>query len=452
LQKRKGIAKTKIHPARECVTMLTPTQRRQQAIAITKNPKISGSARVVAEKIVGIMDEQFVRMAGYLGQPSPAGDYQQAEISGPGILALIKPVGDQCNLRCRYCFNKPFQASEVMPEAILEKIVKEVLETSPVGNFTLHGGEPTLAGLGFFQKLIDLQQRYARPGQEVKNSVVTNATLLNEDWAKFLSIHKFGVGISIDGPPEVHDKNRVYPDGCGSMERVLEGIRTLQAHGITPGVLSVVGCPPATSPQNLYDYFISIGIRQWRSKICRTKENDGGYGQYIEGLFETWCERGGNANIIFIEEVLRGLSGYRTRTCWMSGACQRLIGFEPDGVVSPCCEMSLDPQYHFGNIASSSLRDLLEGSAAKTFWAEKKKGDDNHCHGCEWGFLCKGGCTYQRIQYGGEVSGRDYLCDVYKDSFSRLAERIDSFLNQDFIQERDVFEESPVKCLLAGNL
>lgn len=433
-------------------TMLTPSQRRQQAMAITKDPRITGPARVVAEKIVGIMEEQSVRMARYLGRPSAALDYQQAEISGPGVLALIKPVGDQCNLRCTYCFNKPFQASEVMSEAILEKIVKEVLDISPFGNFTLHGGEPTLAGLGFFQKLIDLQRRYARPGQEIKNSVVTNATLLHEDWAKFFSAHKFGVSISIDGPPDVHDKNRVYPNGRGSMDGVLKGIRTLQAHGITPSVLSVVGCPPATSPQELYDYFISIGVRQWRSKICRVKDNDGAYAQYIEGLFETWCERGGNANIIFIEEVLRGLSGYRTRTCWMSGSCRRFVGFEPDGVVSPCCEMSLDPQYHFGNIASSSLSDLLEGSAAENFWAEKKKGDDDHCQGCEWGFLCGCGCTYQRIQYSEEVTGRDYLCDVYKDSFSRLAGRIDGFLNHAFINERNFFEESPVKCSLASNL
>ncbi len=404
--------------------MHTSSERRKMIFDLADRPNIGPSARALARKGREIMDRHADRMACLMGTDTP----DLGGKTSASVVALVKPVGDSCNLRCRYCFNHPEQPLRTMTPEMMNRVVSQVLETCHGGaTFILHGGEPLLAGLDFFKEFRKAQERYRRPGQWVKNFVTTNGTLLNGDWGQFFLKHDFRIGVSIDGPPEVHDANRVDRKGQGSMDRVLAGIRATQDCGMDVSAISVVTHPPAVTPVELYDYISSLGIRQWRANPCRSPETVEGYGPYVEELFDLWTLHDGQANIGIISEILEGLFGFTPQVCWMKGSCHKFLGFDPDGSVSPCCEMTLDPMYRFGNIREQKLRDILEGQVARRFWSLKSEGD-RHCDGCEWTQLCKGGCTYHRLQFGGDPSGSDYLCEAYKDAFRRVASRVDTIL------------------------
>jgi uncharacterized protein len=180
----------------------------------------------------------------------------------------------------------------------------------------------------------------------------------------------------------------------------------------------------------LYAFIRSLGVRDWRPNIRWTSESTRFYGKYIEELFEAWVAADGDVSASIISETLCGALGYRPGTCIMGGTCRNFIGFEPDGVVSPCCEMTLDPQFHFGNIVKTPLREILQGPVAQEFWRLEEKGH-SRCGGCPWwGTTCRGGCAYHRIQAGGSPDAKDYLCEAYADVFQRLTVRIDAALSE----------------------
>jgi uncharacterized protein len=190
----------------------------------------------------------------------------------------------------------------------------------------------------------------------------------------------------------------------------------------------VVTFPSPASPRELYDSISSLGIRRWRANPCRAPQTVEGYGEYIEKLLDFWCDHEEIMQIAMIKDTMEGLLGYPPLTCFMKGSCRKFVGFDPDGTVSPCCEMSLDPQYHYGNLMEKGLPELLEGEKARNFWELRARGDRENCADCEWLSLCHGGCTFLRIQHGGPLTGKDYLCEAYKDTFQRIADKLDAAL------------------------
>ncbi|NSW56578.1 MAG: radical SAM protein [Armatimonadetes bacterium] len=409
-------------PARVPFAMLTASERRTFALTAPRDETTSPSDRAVASAALRIIQEQSDRLArvftaGLLDSPD-----QRC------LSALIKPVGDSCNLRCKYCFNRPEQPVQRMSEELLERIISQVMALSPgKASFSFHGGEPLLAGIDFFRLAVALQTKYRRPGQQISNSVQSNGTLLNREWGRFFAENGFRVGVSIDGPPEVHDANRVDSAGRGSIARLLEGIAAVQEEGVQVSAIAVVTCPPAAAPGDLFRLMTRLGIRKWRANPCRAPETVSCFGQYIEDLFDAWACDGGGAQIGIIDDVMRALLGYSPQTCALGGSCANFPGFEPDGTVSPCCEMSLEPRFHFGNILSDDLVDILNSPVAEAFWRARADGDAA-CGECDWWDYCHGGCTYHRIQASGCPGGVDYLCEAYKDVFTRLARKVDAAL------------------------
>ncbi len=399
--------------------MLTPTERRQLAYQAVQAGNASPGALAVARWAVARMEREADRLASYLEAES------EDCPDGPLLQALIKPVGDRCNLRCRYCFNNNSAATPTMTPEVLEAIIAGSLALYPAGvSFAFHGGEALLAGRDFFRLALELQARHARPGQIVRNRVQTNATLLDRDWAELFAAHSIGVGVSLDGPAAVHDANRVDAAGRGSMDRVVAGIRAAQAAGLEVGAISVVTCPPLLPAHELARAVTGLGISRWRVNPCRHPDTVPCYGPYVQDLYDWWGEAGCAARIAILDETLGVALGYRPTTCWTTGGCPHLIGFDPDGTVSPCCEMSVDPRFWFGNLRDADLGELLGGARAREFWAQRDLGD-RACQDCAWTDYCGGGCTFHRLQAAGTPAGQDYLCDAYRDVFSRLVGRFD---------------------------
>jgi uncharacterized protein len=410
------------------ITKLSATQRRQLILEIADSQDAPPAAKAVADAAMNLFKRSFNGMAHVL-------DSEEVDLDEPIDLdndyiihAIILPVGERCNLRCKYCF-QPSKSVGKMSTDVLEAIISQVLDMCPgTADFIFHGGEPLLAGIEFFETVIALQEKYLKPEQRVINQIQTNATLLNEEWGHFFAEHKFRVGTSIDGPCEVHDSNRIDASGRGTLSRVIEGVKVAQECGINMHVISVVTCPPKISPQELLDFLASLDITRFRVNPCSDPELSQCYGEYIEEIFDIWVNSADGNPISEILDILRGSIGYPRSTCRMTGHCRNFIGFRPDGTIKPCCERSLDAEFDLGNILEDSLVDILEGPSAQSFWDSKREGD-SHCHECEWwGTHCGGGCTHSRIVSGGSPVVKDPLCKVYMDTFQRLTARIDQVL------------------------
>lgn len=351
------------------------------------------------------------------------------------ITPLIKPVGDDCNLRCRYCSSRPEKTTgRQMSYELLERIIMEIIPRSPLRvDFIFHGGEPLMAGIEFFKKAVELQKKYTRPQQIVQNHVQTNGTLVNKEWAQFFADHNFFVGVSLDGPAVAHDAHRVWMDGIGSHESVMNGVALLLSAGVKLQGIAVVPPNPQVGPQELLDFMQISGIPRWRVNHCRTTASISTYPDYMLSLFDEWVVKPGVCEIGLFSEVIEGLLGYPATTCWMTGSCLRFIGFDPDGTVSPCCEMVVPPECFYGNILNKSLDSILAGPVAKWFHAEFNKGIHN-CADCDWHHMC-GGCTYMRVQFANTPSGSDPLCKLYQGVFTILSQRFDEILRLNAVSE-----------------
>ena len=409
--------------------MLTPEKRRQLILKLSKDPEALLKIPSLIRLGINILDDQVEAFGRLIEDKTSAA--ANHESSAMPIIPLIKPVGNLCNLRCRYCyqFNQPMRKTKLMSDEILEKIIAEVLQNASNNvDFIFHGGEPLLAGIDFFKKAIRFQDKYCTPDQSIRNHIQTNATLIDKELAQFFSDHAFFVGVSLDGPSEVHNRYRVDAQGQGTYLKVMKGIDLLQAAGATLQAISVVQCPPLIAANKLFSFLSQTGLKKWRVNPCREPGSVACYPDYIKTLFKSWAVSPESPRIAIISDTIKGLLGYRPDTCWMNGSCEKFIGFEPDGTATPCCEMSIDPVFDLGNISDSSLPEILKGSKAKTFWDINNQGKAIHCNGCEWTHLCSGGCTYQHIQNSGVPSGKDYMCGTYKTLFRGLSDCLDDML------------------------
>jgi uncharacterized protein len=405
--------------------MLTVEERRRAALRISRMPDASRYARVVAQAAVVAMQARFKRLSRVIPY---AGDGVPCTQGPRWFSALVKPVGDACNLRCTYCVGLHNSAPQKMRLDVLGRIISQVLEILPHEvSFSFHGGEPLLAGLDFFEAVVAMQKKHARPGQRIRNSVQTNATLIDDTWGSFFAANGFGISVSLDGPECVHDAHRVDAEGRGTLARVRQGIGIAQSHGTNVGAIAVITCPPRMTPAELYSLMASLGMRFWRANPCRLPESASCYGQFVEGLLDAWVEADGVGGPEVISDLLNGALGCGPRTCTMAGSCAEIIGFEPDGTVKPCCELPIQPRFHFGNIRDSCLKDLLCGDDARRFWSLRDQ-RGGKCGACEWWPMCHGGCTFTRLQNGGRPDAEDPLCVLYKDLFSRGMARLDRAL------------------------
>jgi uncharacterized protein len=346
---------------------------------------------------------------------------------------MAKPVGPVCNLGCRYCYY--LEKAELFPSDERFRMRREVLEAyicsfiaaspGPVVHFAWHGGEPTIAGTGFFRQVVELQARYLPAGWSCLNNLQTNGTLLDEAWCAFLAEHHFSVGISIDGPARLHDALRSDRRGRPTHHRVMRGLSLLRAVGIEPDVLCTLNALTAEYPLEVYRFFLDEGMRWIQFLPVVEKTLHGGVsersvtpekmGTFLCSVFDEWVrhdvERIGVQNFL---ECLLVVTGQPANLCVMSERCGRVLAMEHDGSVY-ACDHFVDVDHRLGNVLRDGLAALVDAPVQVAFANAKCDALPERCRSCSVAFLCHGGCPKDRfaLEADDEV-GLNYLCAGYR--------------------------------------
>lgn len=366
----------------------------------------------------------------------------------PPVSLLIKPASSSCNLKCNYCFyNSLSNIREVCNHGImesdtLETIVKKALsEAEGSCSFAFQGGEPTLAGLEFFKKLIEFQREYNYKKLKINNSIQTNGTIINEEWAKFLGDHDFLVGLSLDGPKDIHNTNRKDNKGLDTFNKVIKTASLFKKHNVEFNILCVVTSKTAKHINKIYNYFKSMDFKYMQFISCLdplyeergsykyslTKED---YTFFLKTLFDQWYKdtiEGNKISIRYFDSLLENMVYGRSSSCGMNGRCTCQFVIESDGSVYPCDFYVID-EFKLGNIHDYSLKELFESNISKNFIMDSLNHSDN-CKQCKWFKLCKGGCRRDRETEVQGVIGENYFCESYKEFFEYAVPRLAYILN-----------------------
>jgi uncharacterized protein len=357
---------------------------------------------------------------------------QSPEIRPFNIMA--KPVCGRCNLDCAYCYytSKP---DELYPETTEFMMSDEVLEAytaqylAAAGDhvdFGWQGGEPTLAGLDFFRKAVELQKRYARPGQVIANALQTNGTLLDEPWCDFLAEHNFLVGLSLDGPAQWHDAFRTDHAGQGTFHRAWAALERMQARGVEYNVLVTLNSSNAPHVGDIYRYFTNRGIRylQFIPILERTADGEPTdfsvrpeqFSRFMLDVFELWAARDvGRVSERMIDNVLHSLIYGHASMCCFAQRCANAHVLEFNGDLY-VCDHFVYKQWKVGNILERPLAELVSDEKLDEF-ARLKTDLPRVCTECEFLPLCRGGCPKHHVPIGTDPERVNYFCQGYKRFF-----------------------------------
>lgn len=364
--------------------------------------------------------------------------YPTTSVSGPApriSSLLIKPASAVCNLDCEYCFYLDREAdpykdlpARTMPVDVLERLVDSFLFYSyPMSIFAFQGGEPTLAGLDFFEKLVEFQQRYGRPGQTVSNSIQTNAVLLDDDWCRFLRQYHFLTGISLDGPQEVHDRYRFNRAGHPTWRKVMDAVERMQRHGAEFNILCVLSQANVAQPRELYRFFRSIGADHLQFIPLAEFHPDGTpmpftitpeqYGRFLCEIFDAWWPDRRKVRIRFFDNLAEALAGLKPGSCTLHETCDSYVVVEYNGDVYPC-DFFVESSWKLGNITVDSFPEIARRQRRYQFAANKALPHEE-CRVCEYRSVCHGGCPKFRHGPHRRFEDLDYFCRAYKMIFGR---------------------------------
>lgn len=349
---------------------------------------------------------------------------------------IAKPIGPVCNLACDYCFYLdkaaiyPDESDWRMPLSTLEEFVKQYVagQPGPVVSFAWQGGEPTLMGLEFFQKAVEYQKRYLPPGWRVENAFQTNGILLDAKWCEFLRENEFLVGISLDGPEQLHDAFRKDRNGGPTYNRVVSAIQLLQEHGVEYNVLCVVNRLNAQYPEAVYRFLRELGVQfiqfiplvesMGEGRVSERSVDGPSFGRFLVKVFNEWILHDyGKVFIQTFEDCVSIWAGLGSRLCVFSSTCGRALAMEHNGDVY-ACDHYVFPQYFLGNIRGKTLREMVDSPNQVAFGWNKTAALPRCCRECEVRFVCNGACPKDRIAMtpDGEP-GLNYLCQGYKQFF-----------------------------------
>jgi uncharacterized protein len=360
--------------------------------------------------------------------------------SAPLVFHLLaKPTGAICNLDCTYCF---FLSKELlypgsrfrMADELLEQYLSQLIEAqagAPEVIVAWQGGEPTLMGLEFFRRSVELAERYRARGQKIVHTIQTNGTLLDDAWGAFFAENGFLVGLSIDGPARLHDAYRVDKGGKGSFDRVMAGLAVLRRHGVDWNALCTVHAANQDYGREIYRFltgdcgaryaqFIPI-VEHDGGLVSERSVSPGGYGRFLIDVFEDWVRRDiGEVYVQMFDVALANWYGQAPGLCVHSETCGLALALEHNGDVYSC-DHYVDPAYRLGNIAESRLLDLVVLPRQKEFGQAKRDSLPQYCLDCEVRFACHGGCPKDRFAVTPDgQAGLHYLCPSYKAFFGHI--------------------------------
>jgi len=356
-----------------------------------------------------------------------------------GFQVFAKPIGSICNLGCRYCYYLdkehlyPSGESFRMADDILERYIAQHVEACPdeVIRFSWHGGEPTVLGLDYFRKIVTLQREYQPSNQRIANGMQTNGTLLDEAWCRFLAEEGFAVGLSLDGPRELHDQYRVTRNGRPTHELTMNGYKLLREHGVYTDVLCVINSDNVRYPTEVYRFFKQIEAPYVSFlPLVEPQPNAGNavnpltvpaeaWGDFLCTIFDEWVSEDiGRIKVQIFEEAARTAFGQEHSLCIFRPVCGDIPVVEHDGDFFSC-DHFVNPEHRLGNIRRTPLVELLESPAQRAFGQAKLETLPQYCRVCDVRDMCNGECPKNRFcrTPDGET-GLNYLCAGYKQFFT----------------------------------
>lgn len=386
--------------------------------------------------------------------------------------AMAKPTGASCNIDCQYCFylhkedllNQPKQSR--MSDETLSLFIQNYISSQDGDEivFSWQGGEPTLMGLDFFEKVVQLQQQYTPAGVIIKNDLQTNGILLNEQWAIFLKQHNFLVGLSIDGPQHLHDIYRVTRSGKPTFDLVMAAAKILKQHKVPFNALTVINRRNVLHPKEVYRFltlelgatyvqftpcvegnnFTQTAPQFWNEQMLPIMGSElakpghpmsvvtdwsvdpDDWGQFLISVFDEWINNDlGRVLVNLFETAVAQTMGLPAQICVMAEFCGKGVAVEHDGKVYSC-DHYVYPEYELGNIHQSSLNNLVFSTRQEAFGMAKRDSLPSYCKACPHLNLCWGECPKNRLirTPDGEL-GLNYLCS----GFSRFFEHAKPILN-----------------------
>ncbi len=381
----------------------------------------------------------------------------------PAFHLLAKPTGATCNLDCKYCF---FLSKELlypgersrMSEETLEAYIQGLLQSHPAPevNVAWQGGEPTLMGLDFFRRSIELVDKYSRPGQKIQHTIQTNGLLLDDAWCSFFKENAFLVGLSVDGPRSMHDAYRVNKGGGGSFDEVMRAWEMLRRHAVDVNILCTIHAANGDHPLEVYRFFrddLQARFMQFIPIVERVTQDllaiaDGGWGERPGGERPLYTQRGGlvtgrsvgaeqfgrfmtaifdewvghDVGTVFVQTFDVALGSWlgQHNLCIFSPTCGNALAVEHNGDLYSC-DHYVEPGYKLGNIKETPLGELVDSDQQRAFGRAKLETLPQYCRDCEVLFACYGECPRNRfIDTPDGEPGLNYLCAGYRQFFNHI--------------------------------
>jgi uncharacterized protein len=386
-----------------------------------------------------------------------AGD---AAVAPAAFHVMMKPRGAICNLDCEYCYflskERLYPGSRFrMADDLLEEYTRQYIEAQrvPEVTFAWQGGEPTLMGLDFFKRAVELQQRYRKPGMQIHNALQTNGTLLDDDWCRFFHQHNFLIGLSVDGPQALHDAYRVDKGGKPTFAKVMTGLRLMQKHKVEFNILTTVHAANAGHPVEVYRFLRDEAKTQFMQFIpIVERQNETGYqegddvtdrsvtaeqyGRFLCAIFDEWVRQDvGRVFVQIFDVALAAWTGHRPGLCIFEETCGNALAMEHNGDLFSC-DHYVEPAYLLGNINEIPLIEMVASEKQRQFGLDKRDTLPRYCRECEVRFVCNGGCPKDRILLtpDGEP-GLNMLCAGYRTFFNYIDQPM-RFMANELSQQR----------------
>ncbi len=373
---------------------------------------------------------------------------------------MVKPIGPVCNLRCGYCYYLekqslyPSSSSFRMSDDVLERFVREYLAAldMPEIVFAWQGGEPLLMGIPFFERVVALQQQYGA-GKRISNALQTNCTLLDDDWCRFFKQHGFLIGASIDGPPELHNRYRLYPDGTPSFDAVVRGVKLLLQHEVDFNALTVISSANQRQPLEVYHFLKELGVTFMqfiplvermpddeartlgldlaeppapgrapaRPRVTEWSVNARVFGEFLIRIFDEWVRQDvGRVFVQYFDVALGSWAGQGGALCVFAERCGTALVLEHNGDLY-ACDHYVYPDQRLGNIMETPLVEMVHSPRQCAFGDSKCDALTRTCRACPVRFACNGDCLKHRfcMAPSGEL-GHSYLCQGLKRFFTHI--------------------------------
>jgi len=360
----------------------------------------------------------------------------------PAFHIMAKPTGSACNLSCDYCFflkkEKLYPGSAFrMPDDVHEAYIRQLLEAHNVPHVTIawQGGEPTLMGLDFFRRSIELQKKYQKPRTRIENTFQTNGILLDDDWCRFFHENRFLIGLSLDGPKELHDVYRKDKGGRGTFDRVVRAARLLQKHKVEFNILCTVNSKNADHPLEVYRFFRdNLDAHYIQFIPIVERDNESGYqegcavtdrsvrpdqwGRFLIEIFDEWVKRDvGKTFVLNFDGALAGWLDMAGTVCIFGPTCGLGMALEHNGDLYSC-DHFVEPSFYLGNVMKTPMIELVASDKQRRFGQDKKDTLPRYCRECDVLHICNGECPKNRlIETPDGEPGLNYLCEGYKAFF-----------------------------------